>query len=272
MPFSRLFLFLLIIFSITVKAQNDTIIVYEEEIIHDTVYVEEKKELTTEKQMIKEEKKWNFSGNAFAGIKKNEFFKDFSDKAQLGYGFGIEVQRYFFFPNFSFSTGLQYHLWNSTFDLDGNKDDTILNGFYFTEKDEPLLFQKFNNRHSEWVAIFKVKYDWKKITPFVGFSLNKTSYKMQFLAPENDVLSQLADFKSQNVSIGSTFGLEYRIVPKIKLFAEVQTHTLDKLQLKNKEFNFNILTNEKGFTEYSYLFGIGYVFLKSCKIFFMQIF
>ncbi|WP_254555760.1 hypothetical protein, partial [Salmonella enterica] len=84
--------------------------------------------------------------------------------------------------------------WNS------NKEDTWLNGFYFSEDQQPLLFQKFNNKHFEYALQLKLLYDWNNIRPFAGLLINKNNYKMQFLVPEDKVLSKLDDFKSDQLN------------------------------------------------------------------------
>jgi len=154
-----------------------------------------------------------------------------------------------------------YH-WNSTFDLDANKEDTFLNGFYFTEDSQPLLFQRFDNKHIEYTFQLKALYEWRNIRPFAGFIINKNVYKMQFLVPENGVLNRLDDFKSNQVNFGFSFGIQYRILTRFLLFIDYQQYKMKNLSLKNKAFDFDIFKTNNTFDERKLNIGITYSFSK----------
>ncbi|HEX7871133.1 MAG TPA: hypothetical protein VF455_13575, partial [Chryseobacterium sp.] len=236
------FLFL-VIFTISIFAQRkktDTVYVYEKVIVYDTIYLEKAvklkpanlmfssheilaKEINSVQQNIDKEElqeqlkkisnnKLQFGIQTGIGFKKASWAENLSDKnQQFGQNLGIWISKSLINPNFSLMLSANISRWNSTFDLDANKEETYLDGFYFSEDNQPLLFQRFNNKHFEYVLQLKAMYEWEKFRPFVGFLANKNSSKMQFLVPENNILNKLDDFKSNQINFGFSFGLQYRM-------------------------------------------------------------
>ncbi|RZJ35850.1 MAG: hypothetical protein EOO18_07680 [Chryseobacterium sp.] len=192
------------------------------------------------------------------GFKNSSWGKELSqDKQQFGANLGMWVSKSVI-QNLYLMLSANIYQWNSTFDLDANKEKTYLDGFYFTQDSQPLLFQRFNNRHFEYAAQLKVLYEWEKLRPFVGFAVNRNSYKMQFLVPENQVLNKLDDFKSKNFNLGFSFGLQYRILPKLMITADYQQYSLNNLSLKNSSFDFDIFKTNNTFAERKLNLGISY--------------
>jgi long-subunit fatty acid transport protein len=105
-------------------------------------------------------------------------------------------------------------------------------GYYFTEDNQPLLFQKFNNEHFEFALQLKLMYNWKNFRPFAGILLNNQTYKMQFLTPENDTLTKLEDFKSTQTNLGFSLGLQYRLLRRFIISAEYQHYSIKNISLK----------------------------------------
>lgn len=90
--------------------------------------------------------KLQFGIQAGIGLKKASWAENLSDKnLQFGQNLGIWISKSIINPNFSLILSANISRWNSTFDLDANKEETYLEGFYFSEDDQPLLFQRFNN-------------------------------------------------------------------------------------------------------------------------------
>jgi len=124
--------------------------------------------------------KFQFGAGLEIGVKKGVWTKSLSEKdAQLGFGINLWASRSIY-RRFSLLLSAHIYHWNSTFDLDANKEDTWMNGFYFSEDQQPLLFQKFNNKHFEYALQLKLLYDWNNIRPFAGFLINKTTIKCSF--------------------------------------------------------------------------------------------
>ncbi|REC43277.1 hypothetical protein [Chryseobacterium sp. 5_R23647] len=240
------------------RKKTDTIYVYEKVIVYDTIYLEkaiklkpanlkfssleieeeEIKEinLNIDKEELEEQikklrtKNFQYGIQAGIGLKKVSWAENLSEKnQQFGQNFGIWISKSIIDPNFSLMLSANVHHWNSTFDLDTNKEETYLEGFYFSEDDQPLLFQRFNNKHFEYVLQLKAIYEWKNLRPFVGFLANKNNYKMQFLVPENNVLNKLDDFKSNQINFGFSLGLQYRIFSRFLIDVEYQHFKIKNL-------------------------------------------
>lgn len=287
------FLFL-VIFTISIFAQRkktDTVYIYEKVIVYDTIYLEKAvklipanlmfssheilaKEIKSIQQNIDKEElqeqlkklsnnKFQFGIQAGIGFKKASWAENISDKnQQFGQNLGIWISKSLINPNFSLMLSANISRWNSTFDLDANKEETYLDGFYFSENNQPLLFQRFNNKHFEYVLQLKAMYEWKNFRPFVGFLANKNIYTMQFLVPENNVLNKLDDFKSNQINFGFSFGLQYRMLNRFLIDLEYQHYKISNLSLKNSSFDFDIFKTNNTFVERKLSLGISYFISK----------
>jgi hypothetical protein len=274
------------------KRKVDTVYVYEKVIVYDTVYLEKplplksrnlvisplkisEKEIKNiyqedlDKQKIEKKIKRKVFNKFQYGVEAGIGFKD-SDlttvasqkKQQFGENLGIWISKNFFGSPLSLSLSANVYHWSSTFDLDANKEDTSLNGFYFTADQQPLLFQRFNNKHFEYALQLKIAYEWKNIRPFVGILANRNTYKMQFLVPENNVLNKLEDFKTNQTNLGFSLGLQYRLFNRFLLFAEYQRYKMKNFSLKNNSFDFDIFKTNNTFVENKINFGISYLISK----------
>ena len=272
------------------RKKTDTVYVYENVIIHDTVYlmkpvplkqndfifpdltIREKffvrdiykeridKERAKKRIRIQKPPLLVYGIEGGTGFKNSGRAQELSKtRQQFGEYFGLWVSKTVFKPQLSVMLSAHMYHWNSTFDLDANKEDTYLNGFYFTEDHQPLLFQRFNNRHFEYVLQLKVIYEWKNIRPFAGFLLNKNIYKMQFLVPENNILDKLDHFKSNQINFGFTLGLQYRMFSKILLSLDYQQYQIKNISLKNSSFDFDLFKTNNTFAERKISFGISYI-------------
>ncbi|WP_175622108.1 outer membrane beta-barrel protein [Chryseobacterium schmidteae] len=273
------------------RKKTDTIYVYEKVIVYDTIYLEkaiklkpanlmlssleiEEEEIKGINQNIDKEeleeqikklrtKSFQYGIQAGIGFKKASWAEMLSEKKQqFSQNFGIWISKSIINPNFSLMLSANVNHWNSTFDLDTNKEETYLDGFYFSKDDQPLLFQRFNNKHLEYVLELKAIYEWKKLRPFVGFLANKNNYKMQFLVPENNVLNKLDDLKSNQINFGFSLGLQYRIFGRFFIDVEYQHYKIKNLSLKNSSFDFDIFKTNNTFAERKISLGISYFISK----------
>lgn len=274
------------------KKKTDTVYVYEKVIVYDTIYLEKSiksklndislPQLSILEKEIKKISKENPTNNSIdqkkqeqlnthfqygvemgIGLKNSQWARELSNnKQQFGENLGAWVSKSIITPRLSLMLSANVYYWNSTFDLDGNKEDTYLNGFYFTEDHQPLLFQKFNNKHFEYVLQLKVFYEWKNIRPFVGFIVNRNIYKMQFLVPENNVLDKLDDFKTTQNNYGFSFGVQYRLLKRFLLSLEYQQYQMKNVSLKNSSFDFDIFKTNNTFAERKINLGISYIISK----------
>ncbi len=273
------------------RKKTDTIYVYEKVIVYDTIYLEkaiklkpaklmlssleiQAKEIksipqNTNKEEIEEQlnkisvNKFQYGIEAGIGLKKVSWAENLSEKnQQFGQNFGIWISKSIIDPNFSLMLSANIYSWNSTFDLDANKEETYLDGFYFSKDNQPLLFQRFNNKHFEYILQLKAIYEWKNLRPFVGFLANKNNYKMQFLVPENNILNKLDDFKSNQVNFGFSLGLQYRLFNRFLIDVEYQHFKIKNLSLKNSSFDFDIFKTNNTFAERKISLGISYFISK----------
>ncbi|SUX46215.1 outer membrane beta-barrel protein [Chryseobacterium indoltheticum] len=273
------------------RKKTDTIYVYKKVIVYDTIYLEkaiklkpaklmlssleiQAKEIksipqNTNKEEIEEQlnkvsvNKFQYGIHAGIGLKKVSWAENLSEKnQQFGQNFGIWISKNIINPNFSLMLSATIYHWNSTFDLDANKEETYLDGFYFSKDNQPLLFQRFNNKHFEYILQLKAIYEWKNLRPFVGFLANKNNYKMQFLVPENNVLNKLDDFKSNQVNFGFSLGLQYLLFNRFLIDVEYQHFKIKNLSLKNSSFDFDIFKTNNTFAERKISLGISYFISK----------
>lgn len=264
------------------KKKTDTVYVYEKVIVYDTIYLEkpllikfrdiafpalaiaDKKIIQfnpkirkTRTQKYIRRATFHYGAEAGMGLKSNSWSKEFSDKLQWGETIGIWAEKNITDTRLSFMMAFNLYHWNSSLDLDANKDNSSFNGYYFTEDNEPLVFQRFNNRHFEYALHMKLFYEWKNIRPYAGISMNRNTYKMQFLVPENNTWD---DFKTHKVNLGFSFGLQYRFLKKIILTADYQHYKIKNVSLKNSSFDFDIFKTNNTFAERKINLGVSYMF------------
>ncbi len=284
-------LFFLLICSISFaqkKKKVDTVYVYEKVIVRDTVFLL-KPLIVKQKSIISptlslpnlqiknnpilpikkpetKEKTKDFQSNSFQmgaqigiGLKNNFGVEESPQKKlQFGENLGIWISKSLFNQPLQIILSANVYHWNSSFDMDANEEDTFLNGYYFSGE-TPLLFQKFNNKHFEYVLETKLAYNWKNFRPFVGFLVNKSSYKMQFLVPENMVLSKLDDFKSNAFNFGFSFGINYHLSRKLSFGLMYQQIKIKIFSFKNETYQLDILKSKSNISEKKWGFGLDYV-------------
>lgn len=269
MSFRLSFLILFLFFNLFSSQENDTIVVYEEVIIHDTIYVKDKTPQNIpldNKFPTKTEKQSNtdfqYGISIIAGNKNTNFFQSSNQENNWGFGGGIWVMKSFANNLISFSLSGNYLKWLKTFEIDANKTDSELNGYYFTELNEPVLFQKLNNENSEIIIPLKVYFNFlQNFSPYFGVFGNYTTFKMEFLVPENNVLNKKSDFIAHNSSLGWIGGLQYNI-KKWSIFVEYQQNDFQDLEFESSDTGNLIFQFKNGFKNKKILLGINYAFSK----------
>ncbi|MDQ1161229.1 hypothetical protein QE422_001597 [Chryseobacterium sp. SORGH_AS 447] len=275
------------------KKKVDTVYIYEKVVVYDTVYrfkplpsrlkdlilpelkVEETKfvrnvykeeidrQRASRRAQLRRPATFLYGIEGGAGLKNTNWTTENSgNNNQFGEYLGFWASKSFFSSQFSVQLSANVYHWNSSFDLDANKEDTFFNGYYFTKDNQPLLFQRFNNKHFEYSVQLKFMYNWRNIRPFAGILVNRNTYKMQFLVPENNVLNRVDDFKSSQTNLGFALGIQYRILRRFLLSAEYQQYALKNFSLKNADFDFEIFKTNNTFAERKISFGISYILSK----------
>ena len=244
-----LLLLLTLNFCFAQEKKADTIYVYEEIIIRDTVYIEKplnkikidkisispikkgfKPQITIFQNNIKTiipvdsikiEKKsasfstnWRFGSRVYFGLNSNSLFKSFGSKNQQNMGLGIFVKKTLFHPSFSIGTGFETYFTLDSFQINNATSDSFLNGFYFTNDASPKLFESISSKGFQFQIPFQFYWKIKKFTPSVGVFGNITNYQSKFIGSSGSfplTLDEKQTFTAKTFYIGYLFQLEYTL-------------------------------------------------------------
>lgn len=274
-------------FAFSQSKKVDTVYVYEEIIIRDTIFIEkpfskidkavfiseenkkDKLELTqngvviqipvdtlvliTDKKRINKAKtkSWFFGGKIHFGLADNSLFKKMGAPKNTGLGLGLWTQKKLFDSDFSVGIGFDAFYWMSPFSSNTQQDGE-LNGYYFTEKDEPKLFQSIENKHFQLQVPIQLYYKIGKFRPSVGWFVSTSNYKTQFLGSSGVLplkFDQTQTFKTEALQIGYLAELQYEISEHISVGVHFDFGTFKNLvfnNIENKNESFKI---ENRFTE-----------------------
>jgi hypothetical protein len=196
----------------------DTVYVYEEIIVHDTVFVSKnidnikidnaalvknkngeisleifqkgkKSQIAIDtiiglnKKQIGDYKKIKslfFGGKLLFGIADNSLFKELNAPTSVGFGLGIWVKKQIFAPNFFVGAGFDWLYFTSPFSFNASQNNSALNGFYFTEDNKPKLFQSIDDKHFQLQIPIQFYYKIKKFIPSIGLFASVSDYKATF--------------------------------------------------------------------------------------------
>ena len=249
------FLYFFSLFSCFIFSQEkkvDTIYVYEEIIVHDTVFIEkpldkfkidkiivtkgkkgEKPQailfqnnkktiiLIDSLEIVKTKKpffsRWQFGTKFYVGLNSNDLLKEFNVNNQLGLGVGLFVKKILFHPNFSVGTGFEIYVTLNTVKLDNANSDSFLNGFYFTDIGSPKLFESLTAKGFQFQLPLQFYWKIKKFTPSVGVFGNLTNYESTFLGSSGNLpltLDENQTFDAKMFSVGYLFQIDYAVHKK----------------------------------------------------------
>jgi hypothetical protein len=253
------YLFLFIFNLMFSQSKTDTIYVYEEIIIHDTIFIEKKlEEIKIDKAILLKEKandkislqivqngiksnikidtiiginkkqignfikkkSWFFGAKLHFGLADNSFFKKQNAPNNLGIGLGIWTKKRLYESNFFIGTGLDGFYWSSPFLLDATQNESTLNGIYFVNDTEPILFKSLKSKHFQVQIPLQFYYNIKKFTPSIGVFASISNYKAEF-ASSSGTLKRSLDipqtFQTQTLQIGYLTQLQYEISKHISI-------------------------------------------------------
>lgn len=232
----------------------DTVYVYEEIIIHDTIYIEkplnnlnlekviftkgennekDKLEITQNGKKIailvdstnvvfpkiKKPKSWFFGGKLHFGLADNSLFKQLNAPNSLGLGLGIWSKKQLFSSKFSLGIGLNVFYWTNSFSVDATQNNNGFSGYYFINN-KPLLFKSLKNKHFQAQIPLQFYYKIKKFTPSVGVFASISNYKSEFIGSSGSLpisLDETKSFTAESLQFGYIVGLDYKISKKISL-------------------------------------------------------
>lgn len=279
-------------FSQVQKKVSDTVYVYEEVIVYDTVYVEKSfDKIKIDKIIIAPERKdekpqitiiqnnketkitvdaliieknnasfpWEYNAKLLGGFNSNSLFKEFDDKPQNYFGIGIYVKKTLFNPNFAVGIGFE-----TTFSLNtlkGSQSNTSLNGFYFENDTIPRLFKSITNEGFQFQIPLQVYWKIKKIMPSVGILANISNYKSTFSGSSGNLplaLDENQSYTAKALFFGCLAQVDYQFTAKLSVGLRYSLSNSKKLFFTNgSDDGFSVARNSK---QNSFGFSLGYIF------------
>jgi len=283
-------------FAFSQQKKVDTVFVYEEVIIHDTIFIDrpltkidkavftsednkkDKLELTqngktieipidtliviSNKKSIEKEKKqsWFFGGRLHLGMASNSLLKEMDAPNTGGLGLGIWIRKALFSSDFSVGIGIDGFYWMSPFSFNALQNDSALNGYYFTDTNEPKLFQSIENKHFQLSVPVQIYYKIDRFTPSVGWFVSGSSYKAQFMGSSGSLplqFDQMQSFKAGVFQTGYLAELQYAFSEHVSVGVRFSSGRFKNVVFNNKDDNQSFKI-KNSFTENSYLLQLVY--------------
>ena len=266
----------------------DTVYVYEEIIIRDTIFIEkpfskidkavfiseenkkDKLELTqngvviqipvdtlvliTDKKRTEKvkNKSWFFGGKFHFGLADNSLFKKMDAPLNTGFGLGVWTRKKLFDSNLSVGIGFDVVYWMSPFSTHAQEKEGELNGYYFTENNELKLFHSIESKHFQMQVPIQLYYKIGKFTPSAGWFVSTSNYKTQFLGSSGALplkLDQVQTFKAEALQTGYLLALHYAVSEQISIGLHFSSGKFNNLVFTNKDNKNQSFKIENGFTE-----------------------
>ena len=273
--FKNKFLWFLLFIGFLGFSQNkkvaDTIYVYEDVIVHDTIFIDkplnkikfDKIEITPEKNgnkptltFFQNDKKtiipldslivlpkrkpfpknWGFGAKLIAGFSSNSMFKEFNAKFQMNFGLGVFVKKTLFHPNFAIGTGFETFLSISTFNFDATQNNSSLNGYYFTPDGNPKLFNSLTNKGFQYQIPIQFYWKIKKYTPSIGVFGNISNYKSTFIGSSGSLpltFDETQTYTAKSLYFGYLVQLDYQLTRKWSVGINYSNSNAKNLIFKN---------------------------------------
>jgi len=229
-----------------VKKVVDTVYIYEEVIVYDTVYIKKpleqmrfekiiispkikgakpfvtffennKKIIIPVDSLVFESKRkpfednWEFGAKLITGVQTNTLFKTLKAKQQLSYGLGIFLKKTLFHKNFSVGIGIDCGLLNNNLIIDTTSTSS-LNGYHFTNGGAPKLFEGLSNKGLQIQIPLQLHWKINKFSPSMGVLVNRTNYEATFKGSsenQSGALDENQKFSAQSYYFGYLIQLDY---------------------------------------------------------------
>lgn len=265
-------------FSFAQEKKVDTVYVYEEIIIRDTVYIEkplnkikidkvtissdkknEKPQITIiqnnietiipidtlviEKKKTSFNSKWKFGSKLNFSLFSNTLLKEINLKNQLTIGVGFFVKKKVFHPDFSIGIGFETQLTMNTSKINNTTSVSFLNGYYFTDDGNPKLFESIITKGFQYQIPLQFYWKIKKITPSIGFFGAINNYESTFKGSSGNLpltLDESQKFNAKTLYIGYLFQLEYAIYKQWSVGLNYSYSSTKKIVFKRNEQTFAI--------------------------------
>jgi hypothetical protein len=285
-------------FAFSQEKKVDTIYVYEEVIIHDTIYIEkplnkinlenviftkgennekDKLEITQNGKKIqilvdstnivfpriKKPKSWFFGGKFLFGSANNSLFKSLNAPNTIGFGLGIWTRKQLFASNLSIGIGLDGLYWSSPFSFNATQNNSDLNGYYFTNSNQPILFKSLENKNFQFQIPLQLYYKYKKFMPSIGVFGSISNYKSEFIGSSGNLpltLDETKTFETNALQFGYLAALQYEINKNISVELNFSSGSSKNLIFTNTNDKNQSFKTQNTFKENRLLAGLVYSF------------
>lgn len=255
----------------------DTVFIYEEIIVHDTVFIEKpledmvirKAEILPKKngksllklflknkqiiltvdslivtkdikktQLENKKSSWVFGAKTGFGLISNSFLQQFDNSNQSNATLSVFTRKKIG-NNFSLGTSLDVsmNLKSTSINTVNNPD---LNG-YFSINQMPLVFQSIKGKSTLLQVPIQIYYTFEKWIPSIGISGQRIKYDAIFW---NTNLQENQNFIAQSYQLGYVFELSYVLSKHFAIYLNYQTYNSKELTFENKsDSSIQITTN-----------------------------
>lgn len=295
----KLLLFFLVYtsFAFSQEKKTDTVFVYEEVIVYDTVFVEkpftkidkavftseaDKKDkleliqngkkfqvaidtlvLVTDKKRVEKQRPqtWFFGGKLHLGLARNSLFKEMNAPNTIGLGLGIWTRKALFNSDFSVGIGFDAFYWMGSFSFDAAQNESVLNGYYFTNNNQPKLFKTIDNKNFQLQLPVQFYYNINKFTPSIGGFVSTTTYKSQFIGSSGNLpltFDETQDFKAEALQMGYLVELHYSLSKHLSVALHFSSGKANNLLFTKSNDKNQFFKTKNTFTENKFLIQLLY--------------
>ncbi|HRB71571.1 MAG TPA: hypothetical protein PK776_06960 [Flavobacterium sp.] len=284
-------------FAFSQEKKTDTVFVYEEVIVYDTVFVEkpftkidkavftseaDKKDrleiiqngkkfqvaidtlvLVTDKKRIEKQRPqtWFFGGKLHLGLARNSLFKEMNAPNTIGLGLGIWTRKALFNSDFSVGIGFDAFYWIGSFSFDATQNESVLNGYYFTNNRQPKLFKTIDCTNFKLQLPIQLYYNINKFTPSVGAFACTSNYKSQFIGSSGNLpltFDEIQDFKAEALHIGYLIELHYSLSKHISVALHFSSGKANNLFFSKRDDKNQFFKTKNTFIENNFLIQLLY--------------
>jgi hypothetical protein len=149
----------------------------------------------------------------------------------------------------------------SPFSFDASQNDSALNGYYFTENNQPKLFQSVENKHFQMQIPIQFYYKIKKFTPSIGLFASVSNYKAAFKGSSGSLplsLDETQIYKAQAIQVGYLVELHHELTKHISVGINFSSGKSNNLVFVNKYDNTQSFKTQNSFTENRLLLQLRY--------------
>ncbi|WP_396208933.1 hypothetical protein [Flavobacterium sp.] len=274
----------------------DTVYIYEEVIIRDTVFIEkplakikvdkvilnkgikgskpsitliqnkQKTIVSADTLIIKQFKNNIFSNLDYSlklntGITSVSLLKEFEIKNQPFLSFGLLVKKKLFNSNFSIGTGFETSFLLDVGTQSKANSESDLSGYYFTNDGSPKLFESINANGFQLQVPLLFFWKINTFTPSVGVFGTYSKYQAKFMGSSGNLPLQFDEtqtFNANAIYIGYLAQLEYSLHKKWSVGVNYSFASAKKLVFRRDDESFAISKKQ---TQTTFGIGLRYTFL-----------